>query len=233
MTRLLPLLFGLLLVACQSQSLEEEILQNLGATALGEIHDHEVRRDKDVVQFDDEGRLLHAELYGLEGTPREKVYKDMDWDDYLSLLRGRLIPEEYDIVREGTSLGGRREVFFYRPPVENPYDCYRLVFEEQRRRVLLFDQTHTMKVEEDPTLTKVEAIARAVSFLEERGIFAEHLDARLAVREPNTHFGITPRKRGPRLIFLVTTKDLALYVDATDGSLLGGAEGESLGKERL
>lgn len=229
MTRIIFILFTLFLVACQTPTLQEEILQNLGASSLGEVHDHVARRGEDFVQFDDEGRLLHAELYGLEGRPREeKAYKDMTWEDYLSLLQGRLIPEEYDIVREGTSLGGRREVFFYRPPVENPYDCYRLVFEENERRVLLFQQIHTMKVEEDPTLTTVEALARAKSFLRERGKSTEDLHARLAVREPNAHFGILPKKRGPRLIFLVTTKDLALYVDATDGSLLGGAEGEGL-----
>lgn len=188
----------------------------------------EVLRDKgSSLLFDNKGELIHADFLDLLEFSDNEIDKNYPSETFVESIKENFIDKNYtEVLKSDFTKDYIAYSFYEKNPagVFNPYDQIRVVFDNLKDRVILYNKFSDYKIEKEPSISEDEASKIALDFLDNKASKVDKIT--LTVVASNEFFDENKQKekesKDLHLAYIVEISDNMVYVDAYDGKIIGG-----------
>ena len=110
--------------------------------------------------LDKHQKLIHADMFSTLEFEKGEISSFYPDKSYVEKIKNKYVPSNYTEVEKGNYSKDYDMYSFYKANVAhifNPYDQIRIVFDNKRNAVILYDRFEEYKIENPPKIKDVEA----------------------------------------------------------------------------
>lgn len=177
--------------------------------------------------FDNKGELIHADFLDLLEFSDNEIDKNYPSETFVESIKENFIDKNYtEELKSDFTKDYIAYSFYEKNPawVFNPYDQIRVVFDNLKDRVILYNKFNDYKIEKEAKISEDEASKIALDFLDNKASKVDKIT--LTVVASNEFFDENKQEKKDsedlHLAYIVEIADDMVYVDAYDGKIIGG-----------